>query len=271
MSKRRASPPSGPGRLVQHEHFASGILHNRRTLTVYLPPGYDDPTDRRYPVLYLQDGQNLFDRQRAAYGVTWKADATAERLILAGRLPPLLLVGIDNTAERENEYSCRRDPREKSGGGGDFYGRFLFEEVKPFIDREYRTAADRKHTGLAGSSLGGLIALELAKRHHDQFARCAALSPSLWWGRGGIHEDFAKDPGWMRRMRFWVDMGTREGSRRGTVTPAVADARELVASFDAAGLLPGRDYCYTEVAGGEHNESAWADRFDKVLLFLFGW
>ena len=239
-------------------------------MTVYLPPGYDAEPRRRYPVLYLHDGQNLFDPARAAFGVAWDADATAERLIRARRIPPLLLVGIDNTPERLDEYAYYPDSHERTGGRGRLYARFVLKEVKTFIDGHYRTLPDRRHTAVAGSSMGGLISLSMAHEHHERFSLCGAVSPSLWWGDGRVLGDYETDGGWMRRMRFWLDMGTREGFGRGHVTPTIRRARQLVGGFDAAGLIPGRDYLYWEVAGGEHNEAAWAARFDKLLLYFFG-
>jgi predicted alpha/beta superfamily hydrolase len=263
-------PGTNPGRLVVHADFPSAHLGNRRALTVYLPPGYDEQESRRYPVVYMHDGQNLFDPARAAFGVAWEADDTAERLINAGRIPPLLIVGIDNAPLRVDEYTYHRDPRERAGGRGAPYARFVLDEVKPFIDATYRTLPDRRQTAVVGSSLGGLISLSMARGRHERFALCGALSPSLWWAGGRVLDEYEEGDGWMRRMRFWIDMGTREGSRRGHVTPAVRRTRRLADCLDAAGLVPGRDYYYREVAGGEHNEAAWAARFDKVLLYFFG-
>ena len=181
MSKRR--PPS-PGRRETHEGWYSHFLGNRRTLTVCVPPGYDDDAKRRCPVLYLHDGQNLFDPARAAFGASWEADATAERLILARRIPPLLLVGIDNTPDRLDEYGCHRDAEEQTGGRGPLYARFVLEEVKPFIDGRYRTRPERRNTAVAGSSMGGLISLSMAREHPDRFGLCGVASPSLWWADG---------------------------------------------------------------------------------------
>lgn len=268
MSSRRRRP--GPGRREVFDDFASSFLGNHRAVTVYLPPGYDSEPQRRYPVLYLHDGQNLFDPARAVFGVSWDADATAERLIHQGRIPPLLLVGIDNTPERLDEYAYYPDRRERAGGRGSLYARFVLDEVKPIIDARYRTLPDRRNTAVIGSSMGGLISLSMAHEHHERFALCGAVSPSLWWGGGGALADFEGAGGWMRRMRFWVDMGTREGPGRGHVPSSIRRTRQLIGRFDAAGLIPGRDYLYWEVAGGEHNEAAWAAHFDKMLLYFFG-
>jgi predicted alpha/beta superfamily hydrolase len=270
MSKRRSADP---GRLEVHEGWYSHFLGNHRTLTVYVPPGYDADVKRRCPVLYLHDGQNLFDPARATFSVSWGADATAERLILARRIPPLLLVGIDNTPDRMDEYSCHRDAEEQTGGRGSLYARFVLEEVKPFIDGRYRTRPGRQDTAVAGSSMGGLVSLSMAREHSDRFGLCGVVSPSLWWADGAALQEIEDgDKAWMRRMRFWLDMGTREdGVRvRGHVTPSIRSTRRLVACFDEAGLIPGRDYLYWEIAGGEHNEAAWAARFDKMLLYFFG-
>jgi predicted alpha/beta superfamily hydrolase len=256
------------GRFDTHDDFPSAFLDNRRTLTVWLPPGYEGSGDR-YPVLYLHDGQNVFDAARSASGVSWDAHVTAASLIRAGRLRPLILVGIDSTPQRLDEYAVYRDAAEKAGGRGESYARFVLDEVKPFVDANYRTLPDRRHTAVAGSSMGGLISLTMARLHPDRFALCGAVSPSLWWARCRELRE-AEAPGvWLGRTRFWVDMGTREGGG-GRDRAAVGRARRLVASFRAAGLVQGRDFYYWEVAGGEHHEAAWAARFDNMLLFFFG-
>jgi predicted alpha/beta superfamily hydrolase len=270
MAKRARTPqPLSPAERHDHHDFPSAFLDNRRTITVALPPGYEQFRER-CPVLYLHDGQNLFEDHEAAFGVTWNAHRTAERLIRAGRIAPVILVGIANTAARIDEYTTCRDAREKAGGRGDLYARFVLREVKPFIDAHYRTKPEREHTGVCGSSLGGLVSLTMARAYHEHFALCGAVSPSLWWCGGRVLDDIAADgAAWLRRMRFWVDMGTKEGRQRGHVTPTIERTRRLIAVFDAAGLAPGRDYYYWEVAGGEHNEASWAARFDKLLLYFF--
>jgi predicted alpha/beta superfamily hydrolase len=258
------------GELRSHHDFPSQALGNRRTLAVYLPPGYGARPKRRYPVLYLHDGQNLFDPADAAPGVTWDAHTTAERLICAGRIPPVILVGVHSTADRVEEYTPFPDPGERAGGRGGLYARFLADEVKPFIDGQYRTRPGREHTGVAGSSLGALASLTVVREHHAHFGLCGLLSPSLWWGRARVLRELERDPGWLRGVRFWVDMGLREGGRGSGYPRGVTHTRRLVRAFDAAGLVRGRDYAYHEVPGGEHNEAAWAARFDRVLLFFFG-
>ena len=126
-----------------HEAFPSAALGNTRRLAVYLPPGYDDEPGRRYPALYLHDGQNVFDAATSAFGVEWRADETADRLALSGRIEPILIVAIANTPDRVDEYTSRFDPHHGRGGKGALYAKFVAEEVKPFIDQHYRTSPDR--------------------------------------------------------------------------------------------------------------------------------
>lgn len=268
--KDRGTLPTGDGWRASHHDFYSAHLGTSRALTVNLPPGYADDPSRRYPVLYMHDGQNLFEDARATFGVSWRAGETADRLTREGRIRPVILVGIDNTEARLDEYGLHADAWQEAGGRGDDHARFVVEEIKPFIDSEYRTLPGRAHTAIAGSSMGGLASLTTAWQHVRAFSMCAMLSPSLWWAKSKALDELQEDADWMRRTRFWLCMGTREENRRGHVPPDIVRTRRLVELFDGAGLLPGRDYLYWEVAGGEHNEAAWSGRFDKVLLYFFG-
>ena len=146
-----------------HHDFHSRFLAHDRDVIVYLPPGYRKTKMKRYPVLYLQDGQNLFDGATSFIpGRDWGVDETAERLIKAGEIEPLIIVGIYNTGmDRLDEYTPTADDRLKKGGSADLYGRMLVDELKPFIDSSYRTNSGHEHTGLGGSSLGGLVSLYL--------------------------------------------------------------------------------------------------------------
>jgi len=260
--------PKLTGDIRKHEGFHSAILNNDRTLRVYLPPGYDDPPDRRYPVLYMHDGQNIFDASTAFAGVEWRVDEAAERLIKTGDIEPIIIVGMYNNADRMTEYTPR-----PVGEQGDAYARFVVEEVKPFIDRTYRTDPAREKTGIAGSSLGGLISLYMAREHAATFGRCGAVSPSLGWDdRGLLTRWRAGDNDWMQKTRFWIDMGTSEGQPAPgvSVTTAVLNARALREVFDRAGLVRGEDYQYLEVQDGRHNEAAWSARIEDILIFLYG-
>lgn len=262
----RVTGDSITGDLRVHERFRSSVLGNERRLLVWLPPGYDPRASRLYPVLYMQDGQNLFDTRTGFGGMEWNVDETANRLIRARRIRPLIIVGIENTSSRIDEYTPSADP-EYGGGGGGEYAQFLLDEVKPFIDRTYRTDARPEGTGVAGSSLGGLISLYLCKTRPDAFSRCAAMSPSLWWDdRRLLRECAEDDDAWMSGKRFWIDVGTAEG---GSSQVHVQNARDLAGVFAEAGLRSGRDYTYYEDRGAGHNERAWSARFERVLRFLY--
>ena len=130
------------------------MLGNERNLIVYLPEAYDCEPDRRFPVLYMQDGQNIFDRATSAFGTEWGADETAQLLIRENKIEPLIIVGIYTEANRIDELTDTFSKKHGDGGKARLYARFLVEEVKPFIDKTYRTKPDRANTGVGGSSLG---------------------------------------------------------------------------------------------------------------------
>ncbi|MFT3882891.1 MAG: alpha/beta hydrolase-fold protein [Gemmatales bacterium] len=202
------------GQVVHHTNFRSSYLENERQVIVYLPPGYEKQTGRRYPVIYLHDGQNVFEAQTAAFGIAWDAARTADKLIDQGRLQPVIQVAIANTPERLLEYAPFPDPNVNVNQARNaLYGHFLFEEVKPFIDRMYRTRPERLHTAIIGSSMGGLSTLALAWKRPAAFGMAGILSPSLWWSRNRILRELenAESIDWMRTMRFWLDMGNKEG------------------------------------------------------------
>jgi len=179
-------PVHGNARLLLHRQFVSGFLPARRDVIVALPPDYLI-SRRRYPVLYLQDGQNLFDGSTSfVKGSFWDVQNTSDRLIDEGAIEPLIVVGIYNTGvERMEEYTPMRD-RNLGGGKADLYGRLLVEELKPWVDQTYRTLDGPAHTGVGGSSLGGLVSLYLGLTLPQVFGRLAVLSPSVWWARGGM-------------------------------------------------------------------------------------
>jgi predicted alpha/beta superfamily hydrolase len=251
------------GRFDLLHEFRSAALGTARRVSIYLPPGYDG-SGARYPTLYLQDGQNLFDPGRAFVpGQDWGLDETVEQLIHAGQVAPLILVGVDHAgADRLHEYTPTCDPRRRAGGRLDAYARFLVDELKPWLDARYRTRADAAATGIGGSSLGGLAALAVGLARPDVFGRVAALSPSLWWDRRCILERARALDG-HRDLSIWLDAGTHEG-------PGVLHhARMLKNILLRRGWRLGRDLHYREVAGGQHSEADWARRAGDVLRALY--
>ena len=250
--------------LHTHKRFHSEFLPDDRDVTVFLPPGYERETERHYPVLYLHDGQNLFDPETAfTKGEHWRVGETATALINDGRIEPLIIVGIYNTGKRRlNEYTPTPDKR-RGGAEADAYGRLLAEELKPFIDATYRTLQDPHYTGIGGSSLGGLVSLYLGLTRPDVFSRLAVLSPSVWWDRRAILR-YVRDAHPKPRLRVWLDIGTAEGRQH------VTNLRLLKTAMLKVGWVEGDDLRYEEIEGGTHNERAWANRFDRVLEYLYG-
>lgn len=247
----------------KHEKFPSKILKNERDLIVYLPPGYEEQPERRFPVLYLQDGQNLFDGATSFVpGMDWRVGQTADHLIGSGAVEPVIIVGIYNTGKyRIREYTPSRMPK-LGGGSGNRYAKFLVEELKPFIDFEYRTLGDAVNTGLGGSSLGGLVSLYVGLKLSQVYGKVAALSPSVWWNQRVMHR-FAATVRVGARPRIWLDVGTAEGQQ------TVRDVENFRDVLLQKGWRAEGDLHFELVEGAEHNEAAWAARVGNVLQFLF--
>jgi len=252
-------------RLLLHRAFPSSYLPGRRDLIVYVPPGYDEQPKRTYPVLYLQDGQNLFDgRTSFIHGRTWAMREQADAAIEAGEVEPLIIVGIYNAGDRRlAEYTHERD-WERGGGEANDYGLMLTREILPWVAGQYRVRTEREHTGLGGSSLGGLVSLYLGLRYATWFGKLAVLSPSVWWNHksilGAINE-FA--PAIWERPRLWLDVGDKEGRR------TVHDVETLNRRLKANGWRPGESLHFERVHGGTHDEASWARRVRPLLRFLF--
>ena len=256
--------PSGlAARLHKHGQFISRLVEEHHDLIVYLPPMYEAEGERRFPVLYMQDGQNLFDPETSFIkGNYWRMGETADALIETGAIEPLIIVGIYNSGvKRIDEYTPVEDKR-LGGGQADAYGRMLVEELKPFIDAQYRTLPGAENCGMGGSSLGGLVTLYLGLRYPTVFSRLAVISASVWWRNRTILKTVAalrKKP----ELRIWLDIGTKESKR------AVPDARALRDGLIKKGWQLGEDLAYFEAEGAEHTESAWAQRAGPMLRFLF--
>ncbi len=265
LPKSRVSPSAldANPRYLQMPSFTSRFLPGERTISVYLPEAYLNQPDRRFPVFYLHDGQNLIDGRTSfvAYR-TWQADTTADALTRAGQIEPVILVAIANTGVRRMaEYTPTRDLR-RGGGAGPRYGRLLVEELKPLIDRHLRTLPDAPNTALGGSSLGGLISLALALDYPRVFGKAAVMSPSVWWNQRAILRRVAQARP-KPNLRLWLDMGTSEGLRH------LRDTDLLHRRLIGRGWRDGEDLAYLRVSGAHHDEPAWAARFGEVLRFLF--
>jgi enterochelin esterase-like enzyme len=251
-----------PAELRLHTRFRSAHLEGPRTVAVLLPPAYDDDRFRRYPVLYLQDGQNLFPAT-SPLGRDWQLDTVVPELIAARAIEPLIIVGIFHAGVRRiDEMTPTRDKRENRGGEAEAYERMLVEEIMPFAMARYRIRTGAPATAIGGSSLGGLVSLWTALRHPELFGAVAALSPSVWWDRRRLVRDVrrlrARPP-----VRVWLSVGTSEG-RSGA--PAVRALRDAMLG---AGWMLGRDLRYHEERGAGHDEAAWSAVLEPALRFLF--
>ena len=252
-------------RLRLHRGFASRYLPDARDVIVYLPPGYDEEPERHYPVLYMHDGQNLFDPATSFIkGRTWQMREQADEAIEAGEVEPLIIVGIYNTGDRRiAEYTHERD-WQRGGGEAGRYGLLLTEDLMPWIARQYRVRTGRDSTGLGGSSLGGLVTLYLGLRYAHHFGKLAVLSPSVWWNHksilGYLNE---RAPQIWERPRMWLDVGEREGQR------TLRDAESLARRLKANGWVPEETLHFERVPEGTHDEASWAWRVKPMLRFLF--
>jgi predicted alpha/beta superfamily hydrolase len=245
------------GTVMVLEGVESPQLGNRRDLLVYLPPSYAR-RDRRYPVIYMHDGQNLFDRA-TSFGEAWEVDQTLEDASSAGL--EAIVVAIPNMGEeRLNEYSPWPDPRHKQGGRGDLYADFIVHTVKPIVDRDFRTRPERETTGVAGSSMGGLISLYAFFRNPETFGFTGVMSAAFWFGNRSIYRwvDERPFPG----GRIYLDVGTNEGPEE------VADVRRMKELLEKKGYRTGHDLLFFVEMGGQHNERAWQRRLRRALHFL---
>jgi predicted alpha/beta superfamily hydrolase len=250
--------------------FHSRIYRNDRFLRVWLPPGYDDAQNaaRQYPVLYLNDGQNLFEPATSFNGVEWQVDETADRLIREQVIPPLIIVGIDNAGkDRLREYMPHRSFQPMMlRVQGTRYPSFLIKEVMPFVERHYRVASGPRTTGLGGSSLGALIALYTVAVSPGIFGRLLLESPSLWAANRQIIRQSRTVRRWPERV--FLATGSAEAGREDRDRSMVDDVQELAAILHRGGL-DARHLRLVVEQGASHHESEWARRFPDALSFLF--
>jgi predicted alpha/beta superfamily hydrolase len=259
--------PIAGGSLRLHE-MRSRIFRNTRFLRVWLPPDYDRGGGTRYPVLYLNDGQNLFEPSTAFGGVHWQVGETAARLITEKKIRSLIIVGIDNAGKnRAREYLPykSRDPKVLVVKGT-LYPNFLMREAMPFVEGRYAVLTGPQNTGLGGSSLGGLITLYTQLAAPGIFGQLLIESPSLFVANRKILAECRKFRAWP--FRIYLGMGTREIGQPEKDERVTNDARELAKILTDAKL--GEDWLKVRIEeGASHSESAWAARFPEALEFLY--
>lgn len=253
--------------------FESKIFHNKRMLRVLVPANYFSPHNahRSYPVLYLQDGQHLFDEATSPQG-EWHVDEAVEHLVGAFKIPPMFVVGIDNAGEhRDSEYLAYPDPLNKNVGEqnalGKEYARFITTEVMPFIEKRYRIARGALNTGIGGSSYGGDAALYTALKNPTFFGHVLIESPELRIGDRRLIQDAQKAT--LLPRKIYLGIGTKEGNDPSQSPIMVEDVRQLEAVLVKKGMGATRLRVAVE-EGGQDNEAAWSRRLPDALLFLYG-
>lgn len=268
LVQRRFGVPAEPAPTVltgtiERFEVPSRFVAGPRPVWVWLPPGYAARPQERFPVLYLHDGQNVFDAAPA--GAEWQVDEAAQRGVLAGTLRPFIVVAVASGRDRIAELTptAMLLNGQRQGGGALQWARFLIEELKPLIDARYRTLPGREHTAVGGSSLGGLASLVIALQHPGTFGAALVVSPSLWWDDGWAERTVqALPPDTSPRPRLWLDTGALEGA------PGLAALRRLEALLRARGWRLGADLAYLEDPNGTHDEASWAARVPAMLDFL---
>jgi predicted alpha/beta superfamily hydrolase len=242
---------------IMSTDFNMPQLNRTRRIWIYFPPDYET-SGINYPVLYMHDGQNLFDAS-TAYAGEWEVDETLNNLSAQGKRVPIV-IGIDNGSERLSEYTPWTNP-DYGGGEGEKYMQFIVETLKPYIDQHYRTLPDRDNTGIMGSSLGGLISHYGAVKYQETFSKAGIFSPSYWFSDNVW--TFTHDTGKQHEMRFFQLCGTNEGS-----SDVVSDMIRMNDSLVKIGF--GQDNIFNKIVeGGQHNEKLWREAFGEAYLWLF--
>jgi enterochelin esterase-like enzyme len=263
------------GRLVYWTNVRSTFLDPTRHVEVWLPPGYDSAATARYPVLYMHDGQNLFDPGIANTGVDWGVDEAVVRLAQGGVIPPVIVVGVWSSARRGFEYSPWADAPD--------YARFLIEELMPRVNRSFRTRTGPEHTAVMGSSMGGLLSFYLVTHHPDVFGACGCVSTHFPLSEAVAAEvfddievegvpdttpyivrDIRAGLTVPRGTRYWFDYGTL--GLDSAYAPSHAQVRQWLRR---QGLVEGRDFVIRRYEGATHNEASWRARLDDPITFLF--
>ena len=240
------------------ESFEIPQLNRTRRIWIYLPPDYD-ASKKSYPVLYMHDGQNLFD-EATSFAGEWQVDETLNELYNKKGFG-LIIIGIDNDdSKRMDEYSPWESTKYSGGGEGGAYLDFIVETLKPFVDKNYRSLADQQHTAIMGSSLGGLISHYGALKFSDTFGLTGVFSPAF--GFSETCYDYALKHGNIEDVRMYFLAGDNESP---TMVSNMNNMINLMKSegFDQNNITS------KVVPGGEHNEKLWRENFEETILWLF--
>ena len=246
---------------VRYHRALKGAGVKQRDLVVWLPPGYEADKGVRYPVIYMHDGQNIFDPVTSSFGTDWSVDETADELIKKKSVEPVIVVGIYNTSDRTEEYT--------PGHKGTAYMKFVIKTVKPLIDSTYRTKPDRKNTFVGGSSAGGIISFMLVWEHPDVFSRAICMSPAFRnpFAAGGWNyvKAVEKSNGKKKDVFFYMDNGGV-----GLESQLQNGIDEMMTALKAKGYEEGKDFVFVRDPAAQHSEAEWAKRFPQALMVVLG-
>jgi predicted alpha/beta superfamily hydrolase len=244
------------GTVKYHRGLRGEGLKYDRDVLVWLPPSYEKEIQKRYPVLYMHDGQNVFDPSTSFLGADWRADEVADSLIRAQAIEEIIIVAINNSPERMSEYTDTPTGR--------CYAKFVVERVKPFIDSVYRTKPSKDNTAIMGSSLGGLISFHFVWWYPDVFSRAGCISTTLILDtRDEVLREIRAYQGPRRNLRLYFDVGGKEYS-------LLPGFRALAPALREKGYEEGKDLEFFLDEGATHNEISWSHRLWRPMEFLFG-
>ncbi len=245
------------GTVQYHRGLRTNDLPNPRDVIVWLPPSYEKEKTKRYPVLYMHDGQNIIDPTTSFGGFDWRIDEVVDSLVKKNRIEEIIVVGIYNTKDRVPEYSDTKLGRA--------YVEFVIHRLKPLIDSTYRTKPQREHTGVMGSSMGGLISFLFAWRYPEVFSKAGCLSSAFLVDSSKILRDLKMYAGPKKNIRVYLD-----GGSVGLEARLKPGYDEMITLLREKGYAEGKDLEYFYDEGAEHNERAWARRVWRPLVFMFG-
>lgn len=244
------------GTLKYHPNFPGNGL-KPRDVVVWLPPSYDSSLEKRYPVLYMHDGQNIVDPATSSFGYDWQVDEVADSLINCQSIKEIIVVGIYNTPDRVEEYS--HSPL------GYKYMSFIVEKLKPFIDAKYRTLLDRENTAAAGSSMGGLISFMMAWCYPEVFSMAACFSPALKIQKFNYVDTVENYSGDKKEIKIYIYNGGV--SLEADLQPGID---EMIVALQNKGYELGKDIIWHIDRNASHSEIAWAQHIWRPLVFFFG-
>lgn len=255
-SKTRPKRISTITGMVKYHYNFKGDSILARDVLVWLPPDYDSDRKRHYPVIYMQDGQNIFDAATSSFGNEWRADETCDSLIRAGKIPSVIVVAINNTSERSKEYV--------PGKKGSAYMDFVIHKLKPFIDITYRTKTEAQFTTVVGSSAGGTIAFMLVWEYPDIFSKAICMSPALKIDNIDYVNTVKESVKKRDNIFFYIYNGGIDLESK--LQPGI---NEMITALKEKGYHQGTDYKYFFDPQGHHNETAWAKRLPQALEWCF--